>query len=67
MGMTDAEYEAASIEFGQDAYRRSMESLMNDARRALNALTDEQRADLFAEYCKFCGSKDPRCQCMNDE
>lgn len=37
------------------------------ARAALNTLTDEQRADLFAEYCVHCGSTDRRCQCANDE
>jgi hypothetical protein len=37
------------------------------ARETLDALTDEQRADLFAEYCVFCGSKNKPCTCMNDE
>lgn len=37
------------------------------ARFSLNALTDEQRADLFAEYCMFCGAKDSSCPCMRDE
>lgn len=37
------------------------------AKEALDLLTDEQRADLFAEYCKFCGSKNPSCPCMKDE
>lgn len=37
------------------------------AKEALDMLTDDQRADLFAEYCKWCGSKNPRCQRMNDE
>jgi hypothetical protein len=33
----------------------------------LNELTDEERTDIFYEYCRYCGSKNPRCQCMNDE
>jgi hypothetical protein len=33
----------------------------------LDSLTDTEREDLFSEYCKWCGCKDPRCQCWNDE
>jgi hypothetical protein len=33
----------------------------------LDALTDDERSDLFNEYCSSCGSKDPECQCWNDE
>lgn len=43
------------------------EFLLNEARFALDALADEQRADLFAEYCMFCGAKDSSCPCMRDE
>lgn len=31
------------------------------------AMTDEQRMELFANYCTHCGCPDPRCQCWNDE
>ena len=34
---------------------------------ALNAMTDEQRLEVFFNYCQHCGSKDRGCQCMNDE
>lgn len=34
---------------------------------AVNQLTDGQRLHLFAQYCRGCGSKDPSCQCWNDE
>lgn len=34
---------------------------------ALKELTEEQRRDVFAEFCKHCGSDDPSCQCWNDE
>lgn len=34
---------------------------------ALDALTDDERLKVFAEYCTHCGAKDPRCQCWNDE
>lgn len=33
----------------------------------LSALTDEQRMDLFGNFCRACGSPDPGCQCWNDE
>jgi hypothetical protein len=32
------------------------------------ALSDEERLDLFAGYCWFCGVPvPPTCHCMNDE
>lgn len=33
----------------------------------LKKLTPEQRHELFSDYCKACGSDDPKCQCWNDE
>lgn len=33
----------------------------------LKKLTDEQRLTVFGHFCRFCGDKDPRCQCWNDE
>lgn len=43
------------------------EFTLYEARTALDALTDQQRSDLFAEYCVHCGSKDPSCTCTRDE
>jgi hypothetical protein len=37
------------------------------AKDALDALTAEQRLEVFALYCTACGRKDARCQCWNDE
>lgn len=34
---------------------------------ALDAMTDDERMDLFRLYCRYCGCDDPRCQCWNDE
>lgn len=34
---------------------------------ALNELTNDERAEVFARYCVHCGSNDPTCQCWNDE
>ena len=44
-----------------------MAGVLDLARGLLAALTDEQRIDLFRDYCRSCGSNDPRCQCWNDE
>jgi len=33
----------------------------------LYQLSDTERKDLFNLFCKHCGSKDPNCQCHNDE
>jgi hypothetical protein len=34
---------------------------------ALDTLTDAERMDVFAHFCKSCGLTDPECQCWNDE
>ena len=43
----------------------------NDPKRAakylLDNLSDDERYDLFHEYCVHCGDKNPKCQCWNDE
>lgn len=33
----------------------------------LKYCTPEERLELFGDYCKACGTDDPRCQCDNDE
>ena len=33
----------------------------------INSMSDEQRLSLFQEYCRWCGSGNPRCNCMRDE
>jgi hypothetical protein len=38
-----------------------------NAKELLDTFTDEQRCVLFSFYCNHCGSKDPRCQCWNDD
>lgn len=35
--------------------------------KQLDAMTDEQRLEVFGRYCVHCGRKDPRCQCWSDE
>lgn len=43
-----------------DGYYEAVEYL-------LKKLSAHQRTELFSEYCKFCGSDNPKCQCCNDE
>jgi hypothetical protein len=38
-----------------------------DVEKLVDMLQPYEREDLFSKYCKSCGSKDPRCQCWNDE
>lgn len=33
----------------------------------LDLLTDEQRLEIFSNYCKFCGSKIKPCCCQRDD
>jgi len=33
----------------------------------MSALTDEQRMEVIGNFCRYCGCKNPRCQCWNDE
>jgi len=34
---------------------------------ALKTYTDEERLEIFSEFCDHCGCEDPKCQCWNDE
>ena len=38
-----------------------------EALKMLKEMTDEERLDLFTEFCPHCGSVDPNCVCMKDE
>jgi hypothetical protein len=33
----------------------------------LSGMSDEERMDVFRNFCTHCGSDDPRCQCWSDE
>jgi hypothetical protein len=35
--------------------------------KLLDKMNADERTDVFAEYCTYCGDKNPRCQCWNDE
>ena len=39
----------------------------SDLNKSLDKLTDDERYEVISKYCKHCGSKDPNCQCWNDE
>ena len=38
-----------------------------DIKKALDKLSDNERLDIISSYCKHCGSKNPGCQCWNDD
>lgn len=46
-------------------------SALSDLAKVIRLLSDEQRLDLFGDYCKYCGRYDADslsgCQCWNDE
>jgi hypothetical protein len=43
------------------------EELIKKIWELMDALTDEERECVMDHYCKYCGDKDPSCQCWNDE
>lgn len=40
---------------------------VNIAANAVLALTDEERLDLFTDYCRGCGTANLPCHCQDDE
>lgn len=38
-----------------------------DLKALVANLSDDERMEIFSDYCKFCGSDTPRCPCENDE
>jgi len=49
------------------AHNDSRAALKLAAVCALEALTDEERAETFGGFCTHCGSDDPSCRCWDDE
>jgi hypothetical protein len=43
------------------------EKRIAEAIALLKVMTDDERLECFAAFCKFCGSDDPDCVCWNDE
>ena len=41
--------------------------LVYQAKRIFKELSDDERMEVMREYCRHCGSDNPRCQCWNDE
>ena len=40
---------------------------INLVKEKLKYLSDEERLDIFSDYCQSCGCNNPQCQCWNDE
>ena len=61
------------VENRQSIYRavnKIMELIGDDlttAKRSLVNLTDEQRMEVFSDYCRYCGCDDPTCRCWDDD
>lgn len=47
-----------------DATRYGPDFIM--AESIISKLTDDERIELFSDYCYGCGTKDKGCQCWND-
>lgn len=65
----NAKQHAASLTRDNEKLREALRAAGEPASivKALEALTDEQRLSVFADFCRNCGSTDPTCQCWNDE
>lgn len=61
-GSIDPIYDAMS-EFAQQEVAAATHPLQEK----VDAMTDDERMELFGKYCKYCGRKDPNCQCWNDD
>ncbi len=36
-------------------------------KKLLDEMSDDERFEIMDNYCRHCGSKDPSCQCWNDD
>lgn len=43
------------------------EEIKAAAVEAMKQLLDDERMEVMAQFCKFCGSDNPSCSCWNDE
>lgn len=62
---SDAERERQDMELST----REVNAILarRNALRYLAEMTKEQRLEVFAEFCMFCGSRNDNCICMKDE
>lgn len=47
--------------------KQNMGKELVKAKITFKNLTDEERVEIMSDYCRSCGSDNPRCQCWNDE
>lgn len=65
-----AQWEGGDVIDTRQFVRMLLDERKTQLSDAIARLTDEQRLDLFRNYCPYCGCFDdsPRgCQCWNDE
>lgn len=48
-----------------EEYVPIIESKLMEIAHEIDELTDDERMMIFSCYCRFCGCKDPDCQCRN--
>lgn len=53
--------------FFYNAHKEILNKLTDNTKSIIKNLSDEQRMEIFSDYCRHCGSTDPKCQCWNDE
>jgi hypothetical protein len=65
----DAEYvfEWLDESVKQPYFNEEKKYSLEDIEKSLDALTNDERYDIFSKYCRSCGLKDTSCQCWNDE
>jgi DNA-binding transcriptional ArsR family regulator len=43
------------------------EDKINQIKKLFATLSDDERLEIIRNYCKYCGCKDNRCQCWNND
>ncbi len=51
----------------KDTYRENFSEPLPAAKYLMSLLSDEERVEVFSNYCCYCGLNDPDCQYWNDE
>ena len=42
-------------------------ALVEALKEIFSHITEEERLEVMQDYCKYCGTDDSDCQCMNDD
>lgn len=47
--------------------KQTVEEIKDKIIKLLDTISSDERLEVFSEYCRHCGDKNPKCQCWNDE